>query len=121
MKYRKLRIAWSVLWGIVCLLIVVLWGLGFYYRYVVSGRTNSQLVSASSQGGQFRFFLLTPSTGTTMDIWQELPGDRSLAFRCQAKVKHVSPPNGRMHGAGFGWRRDAYGAVIYIPQWSHYF
>jgi hypothetical protein len=25
MKYRKLRIAWSVVWGILCLLLIVLW------------------------------------------------------------------------------------------------
>jgi len=25
MKYRKLRIAWSVAWGVVCLLLVALW------------------------------------------------------------------------------------------------
>src|SRR3954451_8568493 len=25
MRYRKLRIAWSVVWGIACLLLIVLW------------------------------------------------------------------------------------------------
>jgi hypothetical protein len=26
MKYRKLRIAWSVAWGITCILLILLWG-----------------------------------------------------------------------------------------------
>jgi hypothetical protein len=31
MKYRKLRIAWSVVWGILCLLLVVLWVRSYWW------------------------------------------------------------------------------------------
>jgi hypothetical protein len=30
MKYRKLRIAWSIGWGVLCLLLVVLWVRSYY-------------------------------------------------------------------------------------------
>jgi hypothetical protein len=35
MKYRKLRIAWSVTWGIACLLLVILWVRSFAYYEAV--------------------------------------------------------------------------------------
>ena len=31
MKYRKLRIAWSVFWGVACVLLVVLWARSDWY------------------------------------------------------------------------------------------
>ena len=31
MKYRKLRIAWSVAWGVVCLLVVALWVRSYWW------------------------------------------------------------------------------------------
>jgi hypothetical protein len=38
MKYRKLRIAWSVFWGIVAVLLVALW-VRSYYRDDICGVT----------------------------------------------------------------------------------
>jgi len=35
MKFRKLRITWSVAWGILCLLLIVLWLHSYWYRDVV--------------------------------------------------------------------------------------
>ena len=32
MKYRKLRIAWSAVCGIVCLLLIVLWVRSYWWR-----------------------------------------------------------------------------------------
>jgi hypothetical protein len=43
MKYRKLRIAWSVAWGIVAALFVVLWVLSYWQGCSVAGYTQSGL------------------------------------------------------------------------------
>ena len=37
MKYRKLRIAWSVGWGVVCLLMIALWVRSYWWGDSVSG------------------------------------------------------------------------------------
>jgi hypothetical protein len=50
MKYRKLRIAWSVVWGILCLLLVVLWVRSFDHQDVVLWNPTQNLYVA---GGSF--------------------------------------------------------------------
>jgi hypothetical protein len=45
MNYRKLRIAWSVAWGILCLLLIVFW-VRSYWRY--------DLFQRESKGNGFR-------------------------------------------------------------------
>jgi len=47
MKYRKLRIAWSVAWGVACLLLVALW---------VRSHTNCDIVFNVTGSGQVSTF-----------------------------------------------------------------
>ena len=50
MKYRKLRIAWSVAWGVLCIALIALWVRSYAYGFVVSRQANevqSKIVSAS--------------------------------------------------------------------------
>ena len=35
MRFRKLRIAWSVGWGIACVLLIVLWVRSYWYKDTV--------------------------------------------------------------------------------------
>ena len=51
MKYRKLRIAWSVAWGVVAVLLCVLW-VRSYWRWesVAAIKTPSRYVVGSGQG-----------------------------------------------------------------------
>jgi hypothetical protein len=51
MKYRKLRIAWSMAWGLVCVLLIALW-MRSYWRYDSVGsllltRTTTEFAIAS--------------------------------------------------------------------------
>jgi hypothetical protein len=39
MKYRNLRIAWSVAWGVVCLLLVVLWVRSYWWADAINQLT----------------------------------------------------------------------------------
>src|SRR4029079_3921590 len=52
MKYRKLRIAWSVAWGIACLLLIVLW-VRSYWRHDLFNmhRSSSQMIFMGSKYG----------------------------------------------------------------------
>ena len=47
MRYRKLRIAWSVGWGIACVLLIVLW-VRSYWRGRQSFDTNQSVALAIS-------------------------------------------------------------------------
>lgn len=42
MKYRKLRIAWSVCWGVVCVLLFCLWVRSFWWVELYVGQVSSQ-------------------------------------------------------------------------------
>jgi hypothetical protein len=44
MKYRKLRIAWSVVWGIVALLLCAGWAFAFLHSEFVANRLNTTKV-----------------------------------------------------------------------------
>ena len=52
MKYRKLRIAWSVAWGVVAVLLCVLWVRSYWWQDSVDGRlSNLRTISISSWYG----------------------------------------------------------------------
>jgi hypothetical protein len=52
MNYRKLRIAWSVGWGVLCLLLIALW-VRSYWRFdrCLLARSSNRVVSISSNLG----------------------------------------------------------------------
>ena len=54
MKYRKLRIAWSVVWGILCVLLIVLWVRGYSTADGFAGMLGQQGIMAHSDKGWLR-------------------------------------------------------------------
>jgi hypothetical protein len=56
MKYRKLRIAWSVAWGVVCVVVVAQWVQSYYIFIQWAGkRSGTSLFMASSAFGRLSF------------------------------------------------------------------
>jgi hypothetical protein len=55
MKYRKLRIMFSAVCGIACLLLLVLWIASYNWLVEVRGMLSSQVVELSSVDGEVRF------------------------------------------------------------------
>jgi len=56
MKYRKLRIAWSVAWGIACLLLVALWVRSYWWMDVLFYRPGPiTLYQVTAQAGVFGY------------------------------------------------------------------
>jgi len=55
MKYRKLRIAWSVVWGIAAVLLVVLWVRSYWWSDEIIGETQTCYPYAGSQIGYLVF------------------------------------------------------------------
>jgi hypothetical protein len=70
MRYRKLRIAWSVVCGIACLLLIVLWVRSYWWYDMVQIKTSWRLLQIHSSCGhaglcQFNFGR-NPSTSAQM-------------------------------------------------------
>ena len=70
MKFRKLRIAWSVGWGIACVLLVVLWVRSYIQSKgaVIGDRvthidSNRRMVSVWSRNGVVTFSVANQGTG----------------------------------------------------------
>jgi hypothetical protein len=56
MKYRKLPIAWSVVWGVACLLLVVLWVRSYrVYDFVTHVKPGYIINTVRSNGGTLSF------------------------------------------------------------------
>jgi hypothetical protein len=57
MRFRKLRIAWSVMWGVACVLLVVLWlqSHSWFGSLVAPSRYKSGTARIESGGGELLF------------------------------------------------------------------
>jgi hypothetical protein len=97
MKYRKLRIAWSVAWGVVAVLLIALWVRSYWYIDVLWFKASqNELYYAISQQGQFGGIVLPDSL---------VPGQANWWFG------HVN--------VGAGYELDTpYGSWRFIPQRS---
>jgi hypothetical protein len=73
MKYRKLRIAWSVGWGILCLLLILLWVRSYWWRDNVKVRLPADLnILFASEDGLSGFLIRENNTGVypiEIDSW----------------------------------------------------
>ena len=67
MKFRKLRIAWSVAWGVVAVLLIALTIRSYYRRDVVAGVIFSHEVAIESVDGHIAFlaYYLNPAYSAT--------------------------------------------------------
>lgn len=54
MKYRKLRIAWSVAWGVACLLLIALWVRSYSYKeqFCSDKLSNKHMIIVESAAGR---------------------------------------------------------------------
>src|SRR6476661_1986157 len=56
MRFRKLRIAWSVAWGLACVLLIVLWVRSYSRRDLVYYREGTTATGVSSEAGSLVAF-----------------------------------------------------------------
>jgi hypothetical protein len=108
MKYRKLRIAWSVVWGVVALLTCVLW-MRSYSHVTMLWRMNPSN-------------LLTAIISESGDIWIDRyssdviePHGWQLSDKPQL-ASHVVIPNAFVHGQ-FRWNWTPSQINLKVPHW----
>src|SRR5947208_1113873 len=63
LRYRKPRIAWSVFWGLACVLLIVLWVRSYWRRDIVEhiNENNTSIAISSHRGA--------------LDLYRTIPGD----------------------------------------------
>ena len=107
MRYRKLRIAWSVVMGIACVLLIVLWVRSYWIQYIVRVPvTSERSIAASSEVGHLWFAYQRFSNTDWIEFDSGILSDDSAAdFRSWA---------GQL---GFNLDNDAVGVAIYLPDW----
>jgi hypothetical protein len=113
MKYRKLRIAWSVVCGILSLLLIVLFGLSFRHVYALVAKTSTQVVSFSSAEGKLR---IRNYATANADLTQ-LKGAITFLLRERDAERYAQEWQHANRAAGFGWSRDVLSRTIHIPYW----
>jgi hypothetical protein len=76
MKYRKLRIAWSVLCGIACLPLIGLWVRSYGYRDSVWLPGSNRGLQINSLTGHFAVFIVTRASRTSQFVPAKTAHDR---------------------------------------------
>jgi hypothetical protein len=118
MKYRKLRIAWSVAWGIACLLLIVLWvrSIGTWVEKSVPLPNGYALTLRSIQGHIFM------GVGRSEDVylWE-------FSTYCCARLTEFGAVAAndsirliftqKAESAGFGFGEAAGAWHVFGPQW----
>ena len=82
MRFRKLRIAWSVIWGVAAVLLIVLWMRSYWIVEKVVCKAGESLLYVGSQPGVFGFSILSEAAvepwivfKQPSDEWRETGGD----------------------------------------------
>src|SRR6476659_6230618 len=106
MKYRKLRIAWSVVWGILCLLMITLWVRSYWQIEHILWNSPTSCVATSIYPGE---------------VAVEHANDAALMpMGWSHGVFPISGENSTEDGEpkttfGFAWRTDDGFITVYIP------
>ena len=108
MKYRKLRIAWSVGCGIACVLLVVLWMRSYWWWEAVGIQLSSmRAIAAHSFKGKVMFLHNNKPTGD----W----GFHQRSIEATKKLSGWSFPESR---GQFDFTTDANSMNVFIPWWA---
>lgn len=80
-RFRKLRIAWSMAWVIVCLLVIALWVRSYYRRDVLTGMIWSCDCAVESADGNIAIMCYYVAPGFTGFPWRlESYGPKSRGY-----------------------------------------
>ncbi len=99
MKHRKLRIAWSVAWGTVAVLLTVLWVRSYWWADVVTGDLNG-----------FDYLNLKSDSGTLQFAWilSDVPNGEASEWRYRTDAPSSPSPR-------YNWMRGHRNFIMPIP------
>jgi hypothetical protein len=103
MKYRKLRIAWSVAWGLLAVSLCVLWVRSYYvpFRLLRANAARSEAIGVQSNGGQFVVgkFKLPGVAPPDSVVDARLATDRNIVFYNQLLAEEQTKLKDPSHSA----------------------
>src|SRR5262245_51127907 len=108
MKHRKLRIAWSVAWGVVAVLPVVLWVRSYSYFHFLDRTVRAKNISFHSHNGRL-VFALQDSPYENLDWYFDSGPARPHIF-----LEGEKPNTYR----GLNFRSESDGYSVCVPYWS---
>ncbi len=112
MKYRKLRIAWSVVWGVVAVLLIVLWVRSYWKLDGVSGNRGNHYVYLDTLQGELHFARIVPSSAGPIP-WRAFHNpivDTDLQSRDASQ-------KGSHRVLGFAWKVFGNGWQVAVALW----
>jgi hypothetical protein len=115
MRFRKLRIAWSVAWGIACVLLIVLWVRSYWWVDTVSVNTLSRGWAAdiTSWDGRLRFSAYDKMPMTTLWEWRGTSEDVERRFlKAQMEVEIY---RAHIFNRAFCFTADP-NVIVHVPQ-----
>jgi len=105
-KLRKLRIAWSVFWGVACVLLIVLWVRSYQWEESASG----PLPGASG------FILDSIPSRLEIQLWDGHLSWEVIRYSQESlKARHIE--RSPFRGTGFGFYSRPHYCIIHIPYW----
>jgi hypothetical protein len=121
MTFRKLRIAWSVVCGIACVLLIVLWIRSYTWEDRIQEnwlRVRWSQTSFLSKQGTVRISVLGPSLGGAIpSTWEKTRID-SPPYRPPDRFGWtwiIEPAKPEFTVLGFGWGYEILGTFVDVP------
>src|SRR3954468_5746589 len=102
MRFRKLRLAWSVLWGVGCVLLILLWVRSYWRLQILEKRGGLHAVQLSSVTGRIAFAHLDPRATIGRPYLSVVAGDAAdwrkggasgFAYYADGSVKALITPH----------------------------
>ena len=92
MRYRKLRIAWSVVWGILCLLLIALWVRSYWWNDIYSRETTTgrTITFGANQGSVYLFDgVIGPTSSHGWRLAKSEPSPPPMVFEWQWSARET--------------------------------
>ena len=89
MRFRKLRIAWSVAWGVACLALIMLWVESRHRRVMLEGTALQHVFAIEATDGEIGFdsYYLNPAyTRTPWSLQSYGPKSAEFGERLSANI-----------------------------------
>jgi len=113
MRFRKLRIAWSVFWGLAAVLLIVLWVRSYWWIDGISGNRGRHYIYADVHSGLARFARIVPTGQFPPVPWRAF----SHSLRESDLEAAANSSKGNHRALGFQWRIFGNGWNVAVPIW----
>jgi hypothetical protein len=112
-RYRKLRIAWSVGWGIIALLLCVVYAMSFRWTVGASGTNGKEYIYFDVIFGEFMYSRIVPVMNTTPVRWRRF----SHAITDADYESYVGRSKPKRHALGLHWALFGNGWQVSVSLW----